>query len=38
MVYMINFFVKAQINYMWSLKEFKISEILCVNIFYITYS
>jgi hypothetical protein len=27
------FIIKAQINYMWSLKKFKMREILCMNTF-----
>jgi hypothetical protein len=38
MVYVTYFIVKAQINYMWSLKEFKMSEIICASIFDIIYS
>jgi len=30
----IDFMFKAQINYMWSLENFKVNEILCVAIFY----
>ncbi len=33
MVYITCLVVKAQINYMWFLKEFKMSEILCVSTF-----
>jgi hypothetical protein len=33
MVYIICFIIMAKINYMWYLKEFKMSGILCVNTF-----
>jgi hypothetical protein len=33
MVYIIGLIFKAQINLMWILEEFKVSEILCVAIF-----
>jgi hypothetical protein len=32
------FMFEAQINYMWSFKIFKVSEILCITIFYIACS
>jgi hypothetical protein len=32
------FMFEAQINYMWSLKNFKMNEILCIIIFYIVRS
>jgi hypothetical protein len=36
---LITYFMSGvQINYMWSLKKFKVSEILCVTIFYIICS
>jgi hypothetical protein len=38
MVYIIFLIVKAQINYIWYLKEFKMSEILCVNTFDIIFT
>jgi hypothetical protein len=30
----IYYMFKAQINYMWFLKDFKVSETLCITIFY----
>jgi hypothetical protein len=33
MVYIIGLIFKIQINLMWFLEEFKVGEILCVNIF-----
>ncbi len=32
------FMFEYQVNYMWSLKKFKVSEILCVITFYIIWS